>query len=163
MSAWWSGLNTRERVLIGLAVGLSALVLVWQAMLAPTLRAKADATTDLREASLTLDRLLEGYSQKRLSGDLVSAPLPGQITLSADAFRGAVTRDAADKGLSISRLQGDDGQSFSLVFERVQPQQLFFWLQGVEGNFGGRVTRLTVEQAGEGRVRASVDLEQAVS
>lgn len=163
MSGWWAGLNMRERGLIGLAIALTMGVLLWQVILAPTLRSKANANADLQAASLTLDQLLEGYSRKRFSGELVSAPLPGQVILSADAFRGAVTRDAADKGLSISRLQGDDGRSFSLVFERVQPQQFFFWLQGVESNFGGRVTRLTMEQAGDGAVRASVDLEQAIS
>ena len=89
--------------------------------------------------------------------------MPGQVILSSDAFRGAVTRDAAEKGLTISRLQGDDGQSFYLVFEQVQPQQFIYWLQAVETNFGGRVSRLTLEQAGEGRVRASVELEQAGS
>ncbi|MEM7493249.1 MAG: type II secretion system protein GspM [Pseudomonadota bacterium] len=163
MSGWWTSLNMRERGLIGLAIALTTGVLLWQAVLAPTLRTKANAQADLQEASQTLDQVLEGYSRKRFSGDLVSAPLPGQVILSADAFRGAVTRDAADKGLSISRLQGDDGRSFSLVFERVQPQQFFFWLQGVESNFGGRVTRLTVEQVGDGAVRVSVDLEQAIS
>lgn len=163
MSAWWTGLNARERGLVGFAIGITLLVLFWQFVLAPTIAAKADAKAQVETSAQTLDRLLEGYSAKRLAGELSQASLPGQVTLSSDAFRGAVTRDAADKGLTISRLQGDDGQSFSLVFEQVQPQQFFYWLQAVETNFGGRVSRLTLEQAGEGRVRASVELEQAGS
>ncbi|MEO1641954.1 MAG: type II secretion system protein GspM [Pseudomonadota bacterium] len=163
MSAWWSGLNARERVLIGVAVGLSLILVLWLAVITPTVRAKATAKADVETASATLDRLLDGYAKKRMAGELGAVSLPGQVSLSPDAFRGAVTRDAAEKGLSISRLQGDDGQSFSLVFERVQPQQLFYWLQAVETNFGGRVSRMTLEQAGEGTVRASVELEQAGS
>lgn len=163
MSAWWTGLNERERGLVAFAIGITLLVLFWQFVLAPTIAAKADAKAQVETSAQTLDRLLEGYSAKRLAGELSQASLPGQVILSSDAFRGAVTRDAAEKGLTISRLQGDDGQSFSLVFEQVQPQQFFYWLQAVETNFGGRVSRLTLEQAGEGRVRASVELEQARS
>ncbi|MEM1036039.1 MAG: type II secretion system protein GspM [Pseudomonadota bacterium] len=163
MSAWWTGLNARERGLVGFAIGITLLVLFWQFVLAPTMAAKADAKAQVETSTQTLDRLLEGYSAKRLAGELSQASLPGQVILSSDAFRGAVTRDAAEKGLTISRLQGDDGQSFSLVFEQIQPQQFFYWLQAVETNFGGRVSRLTLEQAGEGRVRASVELEQAGS
>lgn len=161
MSAWWAALNTRERGLIGIAMALTVAIILWMFAIAPVMQAKADARADVEASSATLDRLLQGYAQKRLAGELSTASLPGQVRLSADAFRGAVTRDAAEKGLSISRLQGDDGRSFSLVFERVQPQQLFFWLQTVETNFGGQVSRMTLEQADDGQVRASIELEQS--
>lgn len=163
MKAWWTGLNARERWLVGGAALLTGLLLIWQGVLAPTARASETAKLELETASFKLDRLLVGYAQKRLSGDLAAAPIRGQVSLSADAFKGAVTRDAAAKGLSIARLQGDNETSISMVFERVQPQQLFFWLQSVENEFGGRVSRMTLEQAGEGTVRASVELEQAGS
>ena len=163
MRTWWSGLNMRERWLVSAAAILTAFVLVWQGILAPTARANEAAKLELEAASAKLDRLLEGYAQKRMSGTLAAAPMSGQVVLSADAFKGAVTRDAAAKGLSIARLQGDSETSISMVFERVQPQQLYYWLQSVETEFGGRVSRMTVEQAGEGAVRASLELEQAKS
>lgn len=163
MKTWWSGLNLRERWLIGGAAILTGLILIWQGILVPTGRAHERATLELETANLKLERLLEGYAQKRMSGDLLASPVNGQVILSADAFKGAVTRDAAEKGLSIARLQGVGETSVSVVFERVQPEQLFYWLQSVETEFGGRVSRMTLEQAGEGRVRASIELEQAGS
>jgi len=163
MRTWWTGLNMRERWLVGLAAALSAIILIWQAVLMPVLNTKAGAKGDLAAASEQLDLLLEGYSRKRMEGGLSGAGANGETVLSMDAFKGAVTRDAAAKGLSISRLQGDDEASVILVFERVQPQQLFYWLQAVETEFGGRVSRMTLEQAGEGAVRASLELEQAGS
>lgn len=163
MKMWWSSLNLRERTLVGLAAALSAVILIWQAVLVPVLNAKAEAKADLASASGRLDLLVEGYSAKRIEGGLSGAGANGQTVLGMDAFKGAVTRDAAAKGLSISRLQGDDEASVMLVFERVQPQQLFYWLQAVETEFGGRVSRMTLEQAGEGAVRASLELEQAGS
>lgn len=163
MKTWWQGLNGRERLLVSLAALISGVVLLWQGVVAPTARAQESAKRELETASLQLDRLLEGYAQKRMAGQLTAVPERAQTGLSAEAFKGAVTRDAAAKGLSIARLQGDGQASISLVFERVQPQQLFYWLQSVETEFGGRVSRMTLEQTGDGAVRASVELEQAGS
>ena len=56
MSAWWTGLNTRERGLVGFAIGITLLVLFWQFVLAPTLAAKADAKAQVETSAQTLDR-----------------------------------------------------------------------------------------------------------
>jgi general secretion pathway protein M len=163
MKAWWSGLNTRERGLVGTAGVLVILVILWQFLLVPAFTAKADAKAELDLASARVDRLSEAYGQRRLTGNLNQALSSGVPVMSSDAFKGAVTRDAADKGLSISRLQGDGEESITLVFERVQPQQLFYWIQNVETSLGGQVRRLNIEQVGEGAVRASVEFERGVS
>jgi len=163
MKAWWNGLNTRERGLVGTAGVLVILVILWQFLLVPAFTAKADAKAELDLASARVDRLSEAYGQRRLTGNLNQALNSGVPVMSSDAFKGAVTRDAADKGLSISRLQGDGEESITLVFERVQPQQLFYWIQNVESSLGGKVRRLNIEQVGEGAVRASVEFERGVS
>ena len=160
MSAWWTELAPRERLLIALAGGLLAMVIVWQFLLVPTLATRAEARADLARASLTLSQLQEAYMARRASG-LVEAVTPGQASVSGEAFKVLVTRAASDKGLSIARLQGGDGASVGLVFERADPRLVFYWLEEVETRLGGRVTRLTIEQAESGMVRVSVDIEGA--
>ena len=78
--------------------------------------------------------------------------------MNADAFKGEVTRSAQQAGLAISRLQGGQDGKFSLVFDQADSRQLFYWLNEVETRLSGRVQRLSVDQAGNGRVRATVEI-----
>ncbi len=158
MRAWWTGLAARERMLIALAGGLSALVLVWQFVLVPALTARAEARTDLAASSQTLTRLQEAYMLRRAKGE-IEFTIPGQAGISDTAFKTKVTRAASDAGLSLTRLQGGNNTAVGLVFERADPQLVFFWLEQVETRLGGRITRLTMEQVGDGMVRVSVNVE----
>ncbi len=162
MKAWWENLAARERALITIAGGLTALVILWQLILVPTLANRADARVDLAQSDQTLTRVKDAYMAKRANGELLAAsPAPGQSGVSNEAFKAQVTRSASDKGLSITRLQGGASNGVGVVFERADPRLLFLWLEDVETRLGGQVTRMTMEQAGDGAVRLSVDIEGA--
>lgn len=155
--SWWKGLDRRERMLVSIAACLTALVVTWQFVIVPAISAHADARAELAEADANLSRLQEAYMHKRAQGVAAAANIGGN-QLSGDAFKTAVTSSASEKGLSISRLQGGNTSTVGLVFEEADPRFIFFWLEDVETRLNGNVTRLVIEQAGGGRVRASVDV-----
>lgn len=157
MSVWWSNLAPRERLLIAIAGGLTAIIIFWQFILVPSLDARAEAKARLHEADRALAQVQEMYGMQRALGAVTSAnarPTSGSI----DDFKAAITGAAGDIGLSIARLQGNDTTSVRLVFEDVDPRLIFLWLESVQANHSGQVTRFNMEQAGGGLVRVSVDL-----
>lgn len=160
MKSWWQGLVPRERFLIGVAGGLTTLVICFQFILVPALNARAAAKDNLQAATERLNVLQEAYQLKRLSDKQRPQTMNA---LSAEAFKAAVTQSATDKGLSISRLQNAGETSVSIVFDNSDPRLVFFWLNDVETRLGGQVERMSVEQSGGGQVRVNVDLEAPAS
>ncbi|MEM8617881.1 MAG: hypothetical protein AAGF20_13220, partial [Pseudomonadota bacterium] len=64
-----------------------------------------------------------------------------------------------DAGLAIARLQGSNtNDQVGLVFEAVDPRLVFYWLDDIERRLGAEVTRLSMDPAGGGRVRVSVEI-----
>ena len=158
MTDWWAGLAMRERVLVMTAAALPVLFVLWQFVLLPSFAAQDRARADLLQAQTVLTRVQEAYGRQRANHEGVPANL---AVTSPDALKAQVTNAASDKGLAISRLQtGADG-SISLLFVNADPRLFFFWLEEVETRLGARVSRLTIEQAGGGNIRANVDFEGA--
>lgn len=159
MEAWWQGLAPRERLLLTIAAVLSALVIVWQFMLVPTVKARDAARVRYTATSATLAGVQEAYMARYVSGKVSAASVAGpQTGLSGDAFKAALTTSATQKGLSISRLQGAENEAVSVLIEAADPRLVLFWLDDVVSRLGGRVLRLSLEQAGNAQVRLSVDL-----
>jgi len=157
MSAWWENMAPRERLLISIAAALTAIVIVWQFILVPSVAARSEAKLRLHEADRTLSLIQERYGMKRALG--AATPTNARPTsASIDDFKAAITGSAGDMGLAIARLQGDDSNSVRLIFENVDPRMVFLWLESVQANHSGQVTRMSMEQAGGGLVRVSVDL-----
>ena len=157
MMVWWRNLAPRERLLIAVAGLLSVVVIGWQFILVPSMAARAEAEMRLNEADRTLARIQERYGLQRALG--AAAPANARPTsASIEDFKAAVTGAAGSMGLSIARLQGNDSTSVRLIFEDADPRLIFVWLESVQANHSGQVTRFNMEQAGGGLVRASVDL-----
>ncbi len=157
MTNWWKSMAPRERLLIAIAGILTCVVVGWQFVLVPSMAARAEAEARLNEADRTLARIQERYGMQRALG--AAAPTNARPTsASIEDFKAAVTGTAGNVGLAIARLQGNDSNSVRLVFEDVDPRLIFVWLESVQANHAGQVTRFNMEQAGGGLVRASVDL-----
>ena len=159
MSAWWSGLSLREKALLAVAGGLAALVIVWYGLMAPALSARTEARQDRQLAADDLVRLEHLVAARKARVPAATGvAVSSSATMSADAFKTEVTRLAQTAGLSISRLQGGEGGRFALVFEQADPRQFFYWLNEIESRLGARTERLSVDQASNGRIRATVEL-----
>lgn len=159
MRAWWNDLSLRERALIGIAGLLLVILIVWYGILSPMLGAREAARTDRQVAAdrlAAVERMLAiERARMPLSAGVTSA---GRAPYAGDAFKTEVTRSAQSAGLAIARLQGGEAGRFSLVFEQADSRQLYYWMNEVENRLGGRIERMSLDQSGDGRVRATVDV-----
>lgn len=159
MRTWWSDLSMRERILIGVAGTLLVVLVVWYGIVSPMLGARESARADRQVAAdqlASVERMLAvERARMPLSAGVTSA---GRAPYSGDAFKTEVTRSAQSAGLAISRLQGGEAGRFSLVFEQADVRQLYYWMNEVENRLGGRIERMSLDQSGDGRVRASIDV-----
>ncbi|MEM5517706.1 type II secretion system protein GspM [Henriciella sp. AS95] len=159
MSGWWETLSGREKGLIGAAGLLLLCVFVWYGLVSPISSARDTARLDRLAAADELSRIERlAASIRARSASSAAVPVSSNAAMNADAFKTAVTQQAQSAGLSIARLQSSDEGRFSLVFEQVDPRQLFYWMSSVETQLGGRIERMSVDQAGNGRVRATIEL-----
>jgi general secretion pathway protein M len=159
MKGWWAELSLRDRGLIGSAAGLLVIIIVWYGIVSPMLGARSGAEI-AREAAArqlaTLERLLAvERARMPLSAGTTSA---GRAPYAGEAFKTEVTRSAQSAGLAISRFQGGENGRFSLVFEQADARQLYYWMNEVENRLGGRIERMSIDQAVNGRVRATIDV-----
>ncbi|GGB58184.1 MULTISPECIES: type II secretion system protein GspM [Henriciella] len=159
MTSWWESLSVREKALISAAGLLTVLLIGWYGLVSPVSSARDAARLDRQAAAEELSRIerLTASIRARPNANAAVAVSTGAV-LSADAFKTEVTRQAQSAGLAIARLQGGDSGRFSLVFEQADPRQLFYWMSTVEMQLGGRIEKMSVDQAGNGRVRATVEL-----
>ena len=157
MSTWWAGLAPRERALVAIAAIMTVVVALWQFVLVPARQANAAARAELAAADLALVRIQEAYVRQRAFNSANTSGFTSEA-IGDENFKLAITQAAGSAGLSIDRLQTVDGFDVRLVIERADPRLVFFWLEDVQTRFNGQASRLTLEQAGEGRVRVNVDL-----
>lgn len=160
MKNWWMNLEVRERILIYVAGALAIFFVAWQFVMVPTIEDRRIARADLSATTTRLNILQEAYQGKLVLG---SVSTPSQPTLSSDAFKTSVTQSASEKGISISRLQTDQDNALGIIIEDVDPRLAFFWLNDIEARLGGVIERLSIEQAGNGNARVSVDIKGPVS
>lgn len=159
MNMWWQGLSLREKALIGSAGGLLAILVILYGIVTPLHSRRAEARLERQQAADGLAQL-----ERLAAAERARSPVSTGIAVSTgtalnpDAFKAAVTRSAQQSGLAIARLQGGQEGRFSLVFEQADSRQLFYWLNEVETRLSGRVERLSIDQAGGGRVRATVEI-----
>ncbi len=157
MTGWWNNMAPRERILIWVAGLLTVIVISWQFVLVPSLNAHSEASLRLHEADRTLAQIQENYGLKRALGAAAPSDVRGGAANIED-FKAAITGSAANVGLAIARLQGNDDTTVRLIFEDVDPRMIFVWLESVQANHSAQVTRFNMEQAGAGQVRVSIDL-----
>lgn len=157
MSTWWKTMAPRERLLIAVAAVLTVVVVGWQFVLVPTLTARAEASVRLADADRTLSRIQENYILKRAQG--AAAPTDGRPTSSSiEDFRASIIQAAGETGLEIARLQGNDPSNVRIIFDGADPRLVFLWLEKIQANYSGQVTRFNMEQSGGGLVRVNLDV-----
>ncbi len=157
MSRWWQTMAPRERLLIGVAAALTALIVAWQFVFVPTMNGRSEARANLDDADRVLSQVQENYVLKRAQGAANASNTAGGAGGIED-FKSAITGSAGDIGLAIARLQGNDTTNVRLIFENSDPRLIFLWLEDIQAKHSAQVTRFNMEQAGNGLVRVNVDL-----
>jgi len=158
ISDWWTNTSPREKGLIAVAGGLSAMLFSWLLIFSPALQARADVEQKLALGESRLNRIESALQIKRIKS----------LTLTGEEFKtdkvvaplkATLTQTASELGLAISRVQGSDQDGVGVFIDQADPRLLFFWIDDLERNYGAAVTRLTVEQVGGSLVKARIEVE----
>ncbi|MCB9961384.1 MAG: type II secretion system protein GspM [Hyphomonas sp.] len=152
MTNWLGRLTARERILLGSAVVIAAICLVFMIVVPKLKQARSDAEARLTTAIDADERSIIGADGAAYeAGRLVPAALP------ISQQRQVMIDAAANRGLAVSRLQSPDDSSILFQFEHVSSPALFGWLEDLERLLGQEPVRATVEASESGGVRASVE------
>ncbi|PZO74512.1 MAG: type II secretion system protein M [Sphingomonas hengshuiensis] len=145
--AWWQGLSTRERVLVGTLAALLAGVVLVYGVVKPVQAARAQARADIRQAETLLARV-------RAAGRLESAPR----TLAAGPPQAIVTSTAATAGLQPTVAEANGAITATLT-DAPYPA-VVTWLGSVASTSTIGVRRVTMQRgSASGRVNATVEFQ----
>lgn len=157
MNDWWTNLSDRERVLVSIAGVLMAIVVFWFFVIQPIMKSNEHSHERLMTASKRM-QLLEGAVQTKMVRAMSFTPADERVTVRG-SLKSNVTQSAAEKGLSISRIQGDDDSVVGVFIDDADPRLLFYWADDLERNQGAEIISMTIDQAGGTVVRARLELE----
>jgi general secretion pathway protein M len=121
---WFIGLSRREQWLVGIAGGLTAVVVLLFGILLPTLSAIDATKLELDEAVQRrgrIEALVEGVSNQKPSRPSGNA----NIDL-------AVTQSAAEQGFDLIKSAGGADGQISFRIDQARAPALLAWLSGLE-------------------------------
>jgi general secretion pathway protein M len=151
MTEFWSTRSLRERLLI-LFAGLLVAVLFTNLLVVRPLRAaKESAEASLAVASRTLDAV-SAARQASATG-----PAPTVPGVAGEDLRSSLVGLAAQRGISVSRLQSNERGAIIIQFDQVAAQPLFAWLEAAERQLGAQPAQASLFADTGGTVRASFE------
>lgn len=153
MQQWWLDREPRERWLIAVAVILSLVVAIYQFILVPSAKFRADQTrafsTALSEYAYVSSATQTVTAKKSVPSR--SQPLQSVLTTTSDLY-----------GLTISRLAPAESNGLNVWFDDVAPELLYAWLGEIEREHGVRVERAAIRRnTGSEGVNANLFLVRA--
>lgn len=128
LAHWWTALSTRERWLVGVAGGLTAIVIGWFLIALPlqsALSASREAhgiAVDRHAAVLARVEALEALQAR-------GAAQPAAATAALDL---AITQGAAEQGFTLSRTEAQGANSVVIAIANARAPALLRWLGDLE-------------------------------
>lgn len=155
VSAWFIGLTARERTLVSVAGGLTALIVLIYGVILPLGGALDDAALRHREATQRAGRITAGLDALKRAPVAKAAALAGPV----DQVAGA-SAQAAGFVVQSNQRQGNDG--VVLMIPTARPSAALAWLDGL-GAQGLAVEQVTMTPAPDGSVAVNVTLRRSGS
>ncbi|WP_168853823.1 type II secretion system protein GspM [Novosphingobium sp. ERN07] len=153
LSAWFIGLTGRERWLVGVAGGLTALIVLVYGIVLPLGHALDDAALRHREATERAGRIVAGLEALKRAPVVKAAALAGPVEQVAQG-----SAQAAGFVVQSSQRQGSD--MVVLIIPTARPSATLSWLDGLAAQ-GLVVEQLTMTPAPDGTVSVNVTLRRA--
>lgn len=156
MTAWYLERPFREQALIVMAAVVTALTVVWFALVWPAVSANGAAHDRYQASARALDRVTMGISQ--ITASQVSGPMEvaaGQ--LSSDEVRARVVGAAQSLGLSPAQLRNGQGGAISANFRNTDSRMLFALVQLLSTRDGVVVRQAAFSRGDDGRVSAEFE------
>lgn len=137
MMNWWNGLSGRERGMMYLAGGLSALFGIYFLILQPLAAAKEDAQRDYRRMSADAQQVFAGLAQLEVRSEAANGDVQG----GNESLELLLSRTSSARGLQIIRLQPSGEGELTVWFDTANPQTLMTWLTELEQRYGAEVRK----------------------
>jgi len=158
MIDYWRRLQSRERVLIGMAAVVVAIVIVWTLIWEPlhdARRSMVEQIAGQRALLDWLDRIEPEVEQLRANPD----PRP---SLEGESTLAVIDRGARAAGLAgaLKRIEPGGGDEIRVVFEQAAFPDLMRWLAETVAVRPLAVVRLSADRVGPGRVESVVVLRR---
>lgn len=152
----WAERTAREQILLACAAGLIAVIVAWYAVLSPALSWRVKAERDFVRAAEDFEAMVEGTAryQSLAAGE-------AQARRSGAPLRTVIGRTANARGVAISRVQPLDDGRLGVWLDGVEADALMAWLAELAAEEGVRVDRASLDQEGDGVVRAQLLLAGA--
>ena len=151
MMNYWNDRTPRERLLISVAAGLAALVLLLQLIWLPAMRAKESAQLGADRAAKTLEAI------SRQSTALGTDSAPGTKPNNPDTVRRVVLETANSRGLTIARVLVDEQGSVVVQVDDAPASTVFGWLLDVRRSSNAHIRKASMNDSGNGFVRSSFE------
>jgi len=141
IQTWWTEREPRERQLLLIAGGLSAVLVLHQFIYLPS-QAFADTQAQRHRTALSeyADvKVAARTATSRNAPETINQPLQSLLTNTAGLY-----------GLSISRLSPAEDNGLNLWLDGVSPQLLYAWIGDLEASHGVRVGKASLRADPEG-------------
>ncbi len=152
VSAWFIGLTGRERWLVGVAGGLTALIVLVYGIILPLGTALDEAALRHREVTMRAGRIIAGLEALKRAPAAKAAALAGPVEQVAGA-----SAQAAGFVVQSSQRQGSD--MVVLTIPTARATAALAWLDGLGGQ-GLAVEQLTMTPAPDGTISVNVTLRR---
>lgn len=151
-SAWFIGLTGRERWLVGIAGGLTALIVLVYGIVLPLGNALDEAAVRHREATMRAGRITAGIEVLKRAPVANAAAMAGPVEQVAGA-------SAQGAGFVVQSSQRQGSDMVVLTIPTARPSAALAWLDSL-GAEGLAVEQLTITPAPDGTVSVNVTLRR---
>ncbi|MEZ6012325.1 MAG: type II secretion system protein GspM [Hyphomonas sp.] len=157
MMDFWTSRVPRERLLIVLAAGLVAVLLLNLFMVRPLKAARDEASASLSVAARTLDAVSAAQPMERAGAANLASSSTGE------ALRAQLVDLATQRGLAVSRLQTSENGTIIIQFDNASAPLIFAWLESAERQYGAMPKQASIFAEASGTVRASFEFRGGAS
>lgn len=154
---WWSGLSLREHWLVGVAAGLSAILIGWFLIYAPLRSALASASEEHGEAvdrEAAIAMRVAAIKQLEVGGGRPAA------AASAAAVSLVLAQSAAEQGFTLSRNDPAGDNATTIAISNARASALAAWLTRLEDT-GLSATDLSIRPNADGTVAVTASIRRA--
>lgn len=153
---FWTERDPREKVLIGTALGLLALIFGSQFVIKPLITFPDNQQSKFEQAERDLAEMQKG--QTALAG-----PAPVDVQkINANQAQTKITNSAQKNGLTIARRQPNGETGLTVWIENAESKLLYNWLDDITGNYNIELLGANLSRTDAGTVRAQVTFKLGI-
>jgi general secretion pathway protein M len=150
MIALWTEREPREKVLIGVALGLVFVLLLGQFVIKPMMNYPVAQKRVLEQAERDLNVMRDG----KLA--LMGAKPQVRQALEVNEAQSMITNSAGQNGLAITRRQPNGDTGLTVWLETVDSKLMYQWLDELTGKYEISVLGANLNRNDDGTVRAQL-------